>query len=71
MRRAVIALGVVLLISCLGIFRVWPGLRRHHVGLTGPVPTPAPTIPPFSFEYPAVVEKKTVSSQLRVMFLVG
>lgn len=35
MRRAVIALGVVLLISCLGIFRVWPGLRRHHVGSTG------------------------------------
>ncbi|CAM9172629.1 unnamed protein product [Ectocarpus sp. 8 AP-2014] len=71
MRKAVIALGVVLLISCLGIFRVWPGLRRHHVDPTGPVPTPAPTIPPFSFEYPAVVEKKTVSSRLRVMFLVG
>lgn len=35
MRIAFIALGVVLLMSCLGFLRVLPGLRRHHQGPTG------------------------------------
>ncbi|CAM9894878.1 unnamed protein product [Ectocarpus sp. 13 AM-2016] len=36
-----------------------------------PAPRPPPTPTPFSFHYPVVVEKKAVSSRMRVVFLVG
>lgn len=36
-----------------------------------PAPSPPPTPTPFSFRYPVVVEKKAVSSRMRIVFLVG
>ncbi|CAM9115645.1 unnamed protein product, partial [Hapterophycus canaliculatus] len=36
-----------------------------------PRPTPPPTKAPFGFDYPAVVEKKTFSSRMRIIFMVG
>eukprot|EP00752_Nemacystus_decipiens_P008517 g7606.t1 len=36
-----------------------------------PSPTPPPTPTPFGFDYPLMVAKRTVSSKMRIVFLVG
>ncbi|CAM9553921.1 unnamed protein product [Scytosiphon promiscuus] len=102
-RTAFAALGAILLLACVGLFLVQPGILRQFSRSNqqqqlrqdfgeqgeqeeGSGATPAPTLPPlpetprptqhptmapFGYDYPAVVEKKTFSSRMRIIFLVG